>query len=189
MINDVVAAASELQAFLQKQKWRFCIIGGLAVLRWGRVRTTQDVGISLFSGLGSEETYIDPLLARFPERISDARQFAQDSRVVLIQATNGIPIDIALAAFPFEEQVIARATPFEFAPGHALITASLEDLLVLKAFAGRAHDWADVEGMAIRQAGQIDWDFVETQLQPLCELKESTDALTRLAEIRSRHDS
>jgi hypothetical protein len=36
---------------------------------------------------------------------------------------------------PFEESVVDRATPYEFAPDIRLRTASAEDLLVLKAFA------------------------------------------------------
>jgi hypothetical protein len=36
---------------------------------------------------------------------------------------------------PFEESAVARATPYEFAPGIFLVTASAEDLIVMKAFA------------------------------------------------------
>ncbi len=36
----VLAAAGEIQAFCQKQGWRFCFIGGVAVQRWGEPRLT-----------------------------------------------------------------------------------------------------------------------------------------------------
>jgi hypothetical protein len=38
-------------------------------------------------------------------------------RVVLVEATSGIPLDISLAALPFEERVIARASSYEFSTG------------------------------------------------------------------------
>ncbi|MEX2122093.1 MAG: DUF6036 family nucleotidyltransferase [Pirellulales bacterium] len=185
-MNQILAAALELQEFLQERNWRFCIIGGLAVARWGQPRATQDVDLSLFAGLGSEEQYVDPLLERFRARVTNARDFALASRVVLLDASNGVPLDIALAAYDFEERVIARASPFQFAAGLELVTASLEDVLVLKAFADRPQDWADVEGIAVRQAGCIDWDYVETELGPLCELKETREPLARLQEIQAR---
>jgi hypothetical protein len=98
----------------------------------------------------------------------------------LATASNGVALDIALAAFPFEEQVISRATAFEFAPGTALITASAEDLLVLKAFAARDQDWSDVEGILARQRGKLDLNYVFDELRMLCELKDDHAPLTKL---------
>ena len=63
---------------------------------------------------------------------------------MLIKASNGVDIDISLAAFPFEEEVIRRASPFAFAKDCHLVTCSAEDLLIYKVFAGRDRDWADV---------------------------------------------
>ena len=45
-MNGLFQAALEVQGFMQRQQWRFCIIGGLAVLRWGEPRLTQDVDLS-----------------------------------------------------------------------------------------------------------------------------------------------
>nr|AAU82590.1 hypothetical protein GZ18F2_20 [uncultured archaeon GZfos18F2] len=39
-------------------------IGGLAVIRWGEVRMTQDIDLSLFTEFGNEETYINSLLEK-----------------------------------------------------------------------------------------------------------------------------
>jgi hypothetical protein len=41
----VLAAAEEIQGFLQKHNWRFCIIGGVAIQRWGEPRMTRDVDL------------------------------------------------------------------------------------------------------------------------------------------------
>ena len=57
------------------------------------------------------------------------------------------------------------------------MTCSAEDLIVLKAFAGRDRDWADIEGILMRRAGQLDEPLVFQELTPLLQLKgETTDA-------------
>ena len=183
-MNGLFEAGLEIQQFLQGRNWQFCIIGGLAVVRWGRPRATQDVDVSLLTGLGSEEQYVVPLLDAFPGRIPDAKRFALENRVVLASASNGVPLDITLAAFPYEQRVIGRASRFEFAPGVALVTASAEDLIVLKAFAGRDQDWADVVGIVVRQSTAIDWEYVINELAALCQLTGQTDSLDRLQAMR-----
>jgi hypothetical protein len=135
-MTPVLSAAREIQEVCQSEGWSFCIVGGLAVLRWGKPRTTQDVDITLITGFGTEEPFVDKLLARFASRRTDAREFALQNRVLLLKAASGIGIDVALGGFRFEELAVQRATSFEFEPGLFLITASAEDIVVMKAFAG-----------------------------------------------------
>ena len=52
-MTPVLVAAIEIQQFCQAREWQFCIIGGLAVLRWGEPRATQDVDITLLTGFGN----------------------------------------------------------------------------------------------------------------------------------------
>jgi len=104
--------------------------------------------------------------------------------VLLVQAASGVGIDIALGGMPFEESAVARSTPYEFAPGILLPTASAEDLIVMKAFASRPKDWVDLEGILTRQGARLDWAYVESQLRPLVELKEEPEILQRLATMR-----
>ena len=48
-MNALYEAALEVQGFFQSRQWRFCIIGGLAVVRWGQPRATQDVDFCLLT--------------------------------------------------------------------------------------------------------------------------------------------
>jgi predicted nucleotidyltransferase len=183
-MNGLFHAALEVEQFMRQQRWRFCLIGGLAVIRWGQPRATQDVDFILLTGFGGEQEYVDRLLARFPGRIADAKDFALRHRVVLARTAEGVSIDIALAGFPFEEKVIDRASEFAFAEGVSLTTASAEDLLVLKAFAAREQDWFDVRGIIARQENRLDWNYIIAELTLLSELKEDSDSLQRLETIR-----
>jgi len=188
-MNGLFHAALEVEQFMRQQRWRFCLIGGLAVVRWGQPRATQDIDFSLLTGFGGEQEYVDRLLARFPGRRNDARDFALQRRVVLARTTAGVSLDIALAGFPFEEKVIDRASEFSFAEGVSLTTASAEDLLVLKAFAAREQDWSDVRGIIARQGNRLDWNYIVTELSLLKELKEDFDVLQHLENIRQEVES
>ncbi|MDE0449000.1 MAG: hypothetical protein OXH96_20230 [Spirochaetaceae bacterium] len=72
-------------------------------------------------------------------------------------------------------------------PAACLNTCSAEDLMTLKAFADRSRDWADIEGIVLRMGRRLDWALVEAELQPLCELKEAPDILTRLRALQASH--
>src|SRR3954447_4688191 len=103
-LTGVMAAAEDIQAFCEKNQWPFCIIGGVAIQRWGEPRLTQDVDLTVLSGFGDEEKVIDRLLQTYSARRPGAREFAVERRVVLLNAPNGTGVDIALGALPFEER-------------------------------------------------------------------------------------
>ena len=103
-MSTLFDGARDLQELLEAHRWGFCFIGGLAVLRWGEPRFTQDVDLTLLCPFGSEDEVSAPLLdSGYAGRISDPREFARRNRVLLLQSPDGVPIDIALAALPFEE--------------------------------------------------------------------------------------
>lgn len=165
---------------------RYCLIGGLAVQRWGEPRVTRDVGLTLLCPFGHEAAAADLLLSEFRPRMADARQFALRNRVLLLQAGDGIGIDIALGSLPFEERCVGRASDWELAPGTVLRTCSAEDLVVLKAFAGRPRDWVDLENVLVRQRLSLDWALVVRELRPLLELRETPENLDRLQALWRR---
>jgi hypothetical protein len=185
-VNAVIAAAAQLQAVCESEGWRFCLIGGMALQRWGEARETVDVDLTLLTGFGAEAPFIARLMTAFSARIDDAPAFALANRVLLLRADTGVGLDVALGGLPFEIRAIERSSIFRYPPDVHLRTCSAEDLIVLKAFADRPRDWADIEGILIRQAGSLDWLTVRDELAPLLELKESPETLDRLEQLRVR---
>jgi len=184
-MTPLLEAALELQHFFSRQGWQFCIIGGIALLRWGEPRFTRDVDVTLFSGFGREDEFITLILSSgYRGRIPDASEFAQRNRVLLLDSPHGVPIDIALAGLPFEAMVVERASLYEFEPGCSLRTCSAEDLIVQKLFAFRTRDLADVETIVLRQRGLLDWPYIETQLSPLAELKDQPEIMDWFSKFR-----
>ena len=70
----------------------------------------------LATPLGEEADVIAELLGGFAARIDSAADFAERNRVLLIEASNKVNLDVALAWTPFEERMVERATPFAFTP-------------------------------------------------------------------------
>jgi len=184
-MSGFIEAAGSLQHLFEARGWRFCFIGGIAVLRWGEPRFTRDIDVSLLCPFGSEGEIAAQLLgSQYTGRIPDAADFARRNRVLLLQSARGVPIDIALAALPFEESMIERSSPFEFEPGSTLRTCSAEDLMVLKFFAFRPRDVLDAETIAIRRQAALDWNYIETNLRPLADLKGQPEIMATFEKLR-----
>ena len=185
-IRPVFEAAREVQDFLRSSAGEFCFIGGVALQRWGQPRFTRDVDLTLLCPLGSEAETIDQVLGGFSARMPEARTFALKNRVILAQTAAGIPIDVALGALDFEHRCVERASDFDFGPGLNLRTCSAEDLVILKAFAGRGQDWVDVEYVLVRQRRTLDWRLVERELVPLLDLSGKPENLETLRKLRRK---
>lgn len=183
-MNTVLGAALEAQRVLAAAGERFCIIGGLALQRWGRPRATLDVDLTLLCPFGAEAAAADRLLAQFKPRIPEAREFAIRNRVLLLRAGGGIALDVALGGIPYEERCVERSSEWRLGPQAVLRTCSAEDLVVLKAFASRPQDWLDVESVVLRQRRTLDWPLIFDELAPLAAARETPESLERLRRLR-----
>lgn len=183
---DLLDAAREVDSYCRHHGWRHCIIGGMALLRWGEQRMTKDVDLTLLTGFGGEEPYIAALVGEFEPLVSNAIEFALRNRVLPVRTKAGFKADIALGGLPFEERAVDRASDFAFAEDTVLRVCSAEDLVVMKAFAARPQDWIDVEGILIRQQTKLDWHYVYSNLEPLADLKETPELVAQLRLLEAK---
>ncbi len=189
-MTALAAAAVEILDWLRAGGWESCLIGGMAVQRWGEPRLTQDVDVTVLVGPGLEPAFVDATLAGFSGRRPDARAFALAYRVLLIRAGNGVPVDLALGGTGFEIESVRRSTAWEIEPGCRVPTCSAEDLIVHKLIAGRPRDIADLDGIVGRQAGQLDMELIRRWVAGFADVLENPDLgrpLERaLGEVRRR---
>ena len=185
--SRLIEAALEIQRFCEHRRWPFCFIGGIAVLHWGEARLTRDADLTIFTGIGGEQYFIEEILTQFKSRIENPRTFALEHRVLLLYATNRIPVDLTLGALPFEESAVRDAAMQEITPGVKLRLCSSATLVVYKVFASRPQDWLDVEGIVVRRKREIDWAHVRQELGPLLQLKEDSESLPRLEALLATH--
>ena len=124
---------------------RGAIIGGLAASVWSRERFTRDVD-AVTTAVNED---LDRLIAVARElglaaRLDEPAAFARQSRMILLRDTEtGLDVDIAMAGFPFELDAIDRAATANLA-GVAVPVAQADDIIIMKAVAGRRNDLADI---------------------------------------------
>ena len=182
-LNNVLQLAVSLGKQLEAFGIPYCVIGGVAVQRWGEPRQTVDVDATLLTGLGNEDSAMEQLLSRFSSRIEDPHEFAMQNRILLLRSENGTNIDLSFGALPLEERLVERASEWTV-PRHGIIrTCSAEDLIVLKAFASRPQDWIDVEKVIIRQGQRLNRHLIIEELAPLAELKEDPEILEHVKRL------
>jgi hypothetical protein len=188
-MHPAIEAALELQQFLDEKGEKFCIIGGLAVQRWGEVRLTVDADATVLTEWSRDEFVTDLLLGSpFLPRLPDARDFALKNRVLLLKNAKGTHVDVALGALEFENRSVMRSSLWTLSESAKLRTCSAEDLLVHKTFAGRTRDWTDIEGILQRQGPKLDLCIVRSELTPLLELKGAPESMDRLAALCRDND-
>lgn len=152
----LVEAADELLSFLRSVDRDACLIGGIVVSRWGEPRVTKDVDATVLVDFTHEVAMLELLLTRFAARESDPRPRAEIGRLALLRASNGVDIDISFAAFPFELEVLERASDWQVTADVVLRTCSAEDLILYKLVAGRLIDLHDVQSVVARRGGELD---------------------------------
>lgn len=136
----------------------------MAVQYWGEPRFTQDIDLTVSAPLDDVSVFIQQILDHFTARIENAVDFARHNRIVLVKASNGYPIDIALGLPGYEDEVMQRAIEYEIASGKFIRLCSAEDLIIHKAVAGRAQDIRDIEGIVYRQGNVLDEKYIREWL-------------------------
>lgn len=154
---------------------KYAIIGGMAVQYWGEPRFTQDIDLTVSAPLDDLEGFIQRILDHFAPRIDDALDFAKENRVVLVKSANDYPLDIALGLPGYEDEMLRRSVEYTIAPGKEVFICSAEDLIIHKAFASRAQDIRDIEGIVYRQLGGLDDDYIRRWLAEFSEIMGNPD--------------
>lgn len=173
----LIDAARELLDYLETLGRPACLIGGMVVARWGEPRGTQDVDATVLADFGEERELLAALLRRFPSRDPDPAARAELGRLALLQASNGVHIDLSFAAFPFEREVLDRASAWRVADGCEIRTCSPEDLVIYKLVAGRPQDLVDVTSVVRRQGRALDIARIRYWGQAFADIKEDPDLL------------
>ncbi len=152
----------------------------------GRPRITQDIdGIVLLGGIAIQDFLRKAEAAGFSTRVPDAAAFTEKSRVFLLRHDGTkIPIDLSIGFLPFEEEAVRRARTIR-AQRLEIPVATPEDLVILKAIAGRPRDIVDVEGLLAANPG-IDRNRVRAttaMFADVLEAPEILETLERLLEV------
>ncbi|MFT7552897.1 MAG: hypothetical protein ACI9BV_003226, partial [Rhodothermales bacterium] len=137
----------------------FCFIGGLALQRWGEVRQTDDIDLTVWCPLGEEQRVVESPGKTITSREPDVWRMAKSARMYLGRSESGQRVDAALAFMPYEPGMLDRAVDVDFGIEEPLHCCSAEDLAITKTVAGRGQDWVDLKRIIQRSGRAIDWDW------------------------------
>jgi len=185
-LPDLARLLGEITRELHEREIPFMLIGGQAVLLHGRPRLTDDIDITL----GADPAALGAMLAAcaaldLAPLPADPEEFARETFVLpAVHGATRQRVDFIFSSTPYERQAIERAISVE-AGGAAVPFATAEDLLIHKLFAGRARDIEDAESIVRRQAGTLDWDYVEHWTQQFAALPGREDMPARVEKLRA----
>lgn len=176
-------AITDLGKWVETNKLKIALIGGLAVGLRSRPRLTQDIDVLMWSEDPPDEAFLEAAKSfGFHPRISDALEFAKKNQVLLLKhVPSGAPLDIALGFLPFEGELFQRSELLPIASGVPLPVATAEDLLIMKVISGRPRDWVDAEFL-IETNPDIDRARVERWSE---EYLEALGVMERLERLKS----
>jgi predicted nucleotidyltransferase len=135
------------------------LIGGLALSAWGIPRATLDVDLTLWVSAERLDEICLSLASDYVPRVSAPVAFVHRTRVLPLATAQGVRVDFIFAAFPFEKNMIDRATvrPVGNVP---VRVASLEDLVLLKLPSPRAKDEEDIRVILENFRDRLDWEYL-----------------------------
>jgi len=158
---------------LDRQKIPYMIIGGQAVLLYGRPRLTRDIDITL--GIDTDKfELIEGVCKKLKLRIlvENPQDFARDTKVLPAEEPDSkVRIDFIFSFTPYEEQAIKNAKQV-LIDDYPVKFASCEDLIIHKMVAGRAIDAEDVKSILAKNKNAIDFEYVNKWLSEFGKIAE-----------------
>jgi len=149
----------------------YMMIGGQAVLVYGRPRLTRDIDITL--GIDTADfSRAEAICAKLGLRmLSDSpREFAHRTKVLPAEdPASKIRVDFIFSFTPYETQAIERAKTVPVA-GHPVAFATCEDLIIHKMVAGRPVDHEDVRHLLAKNGTHLDLGYIRQWLVQFSEI-------------------
>ena len=175
-MTKLEAALVEVASLLQELSIPYILIGGLAVSMWGEARATLDADFSLWVEPEDLPEIVRRISARLKAIPSDPVSFASASRVLPVNASNGIRADLVFASLPAEQKMIGRAQPKTVREA-TIMVASVEDLIWMKLMSERQKDIEDARRLIRRHARSLDKGYLEPMLREISEALARGDIL------------
>lgn len=153
-------------AFLNKGKFDYIVIGGLAAGVLGEPRLTGDVDIDL----AMKKRDVAGFLRKAKKQgfnINERKCLANVSKTGTFRIFLSVfHIDFIIASTEFEKEAFRRKKSISFFRMKAYFPTP-EDFIILKIIPGRPLDIADAEKVATRNSGRLDKKYLERWAQAL----------------------
>ena len=162
----------------------YMIIGGQAVLVYGRPRLTRDIDVTL--GVDTDNF---PVVERVCKKLKlkilpeKPQNFAKETRVLPAEEiTSNIRVDFVFSYSEYEKQALER-TRNVLIGDYPVRFASCEDVIIHKMVAARAIDEEDIRSILIKNKAAIDLKYVKKWLSEFGRIPEYKGILGRFSNL------
>jgi hypothetical protein len=145
-----------MNEFLQRNQFRYCLIGGIAAGYWGEPRFTQDMDFTVASSTKD----LSPLIKACKRDGFVTKIKGEDQLQILQHGKLTFQADIILAATNYQDWVVQRAKPVTIFETSVPICTP-EDLIILKLIANRRQDLLDIEMVLKNQQPKLDTAYLK----------------------------
>lgn len=166
----------KISTALEEKNIDYMVIGGQAVLIYGRPRFTNDIDIIVGIDI-SQLSKINEICEenKFIKLKDD--NFSINTNVVpIFDPISNFRIDLIFSFSDFEKSAIDRAKNIKI-KNKSVKFATLEDIIIFKIFASRATDLEDVKNLILMNP-DYDYNYIENWLSRFDENPESVLLLT-----------
>ncbi len=157
--------------FLNRGKYKYLIIGGIAAGTLGEPRVTGDVDVDII--LDQED--VPDFLAKAKKagfKVSPKKCLRTAEQTGAFQINYGdFHIDFIIASTDLEKQAFNRRKTIKLY-GIKAFFPTPEDLIIFKIIPGRKQDLLDAERVVMRHAGKLDTEYLKTWARKLSDQAE-----------------
>ena len=171
-------AIHEIAGVLDSLHVDYAIVGGIANAIWGEPRATIDVDVTVSVDENELDVIVRGIGQRLRSAVSNSLEFVHETRVLPLDTTDGVRIDVIFGLLPFEIDAIRRAGDVSIA-GRMVRVVTAEDLVLMKILSDRPRDIADAEGIVRRRANELDRSYLEPRIRELASALEKPDIVER----------
>lgn len=159
------------------------VIGGIAIIAHGVRRLTTDIDAVVQGDAVTIQAVLEELgRHRITPRIKKARAFAEENLVLLLRhRSSGVDLDVSFGWTAFEVEALKSRASARYGRESAPM-ATPEDLVILKAMAGRPKDVDDATAL-LALYPRIDVARVRATLAELAEIADAPEVLQGLRSI------
>ena len=187
MDEAIQSTLARITTALAEQKIQHALVGGLAASVRGRTRVTEDIDLVIDCDIETAISLIERLgESNFHPFFPDVAKVVRECCILPLEdAQTGVKIDLAIGISGFEKMLVNRATAMQFAE-ISINVVTVEDLVIMKALAGRAQDEQDIRGILVSRGPSMDWTYclkIAAELQAAL----SVDLVAKISTLKKKH--
>ncbi len=165
LLEDVYKKAV---TFLNKGKYKYLIIGGIAAGAIGEPRITADVDIDVIITREEVSVFLDKAKEAGFKVIKGKCLDSFERNGVFQIYYEDFHVDFIIASTELETKAFERAKTLKLY-GIKAFFPSPEDLILLKIIPGRDKDLLDAKSIVLRHKGKLDTLYLKTWAKKLCD--------------------